>query len=66
MFFFCMTQLTATRRVSSTETSRQTIPVYTEIRPGAVSGRSVSPQFVGDYQYTETLGYGDGQLCADA
>ena len=29
---------------------------------GAVSGRSVSHQYVGFYKYTETLGYGDGQL----
>ena len=29
---------------------------------GAVSGRSVSHQCVGFYQYTETLGYGDGKL----
>ena len=30
--------------------------------PTVVSGRSVSHQCVGFYQYTETLGYGDGQL----
>ena len=59
---------TATPRISWTEPimRRDVTTIYTGIRrksdKGAVSGRSVSHQCVGLYQYTETLGYGDSQL----
>ena len=59
---------TATRQISWTEPimRRDVTTIYTCIRrkldKGVVSGRSVSHQCVGLYQYTETLGYGDGQL----
>ena len=63
-----MTLSTATRRISWTESimRRDVTTIYTGIRrksdKGTISGRSVSHQCVGLYQYTETLGYGDGQL----
>ena len=59
---------TATRRISWTEPimRRDVTTISTGIRrksdKGAVSGRSVSHQCVGLYQYTKTLGYGDSQL----
>ena len=59
---------TATRRISWTEPimRRDVTIINTGISrksdKGAVSGRSVSHQCVGFYHYTETLGYGDGQL----
>ena len=59
---------TATRRISWTEPimRRGVTTINTGIRrkseKGEVSLRSVSHQYVGFYQYTEILGYGDGQL----
>ena len=59
---------TATRRISLTEPIMgcDITTIYTGIRrksdKGAVSGGSVSHQCVRLYQYTETLGYVDGQL----
>ena len=59
---------TATRQISWTEPimRRDVTTIYTCIRrksdKGVVSERSVLHQCVGLYQYTETLGYGDGQL----